>query len=168
MNFCYLNDAKCRSNIFKVSTQSINRAVRTNANFLKSCHTESARELSTATGNSAGISRKNQMLSRVCYFIECKDFSDVRKVRRLFKTWTKVVTSRFTVDSHSNRISRVESEILKTKNWWVSQESRIECQLTFERHWYGIFIYSILARKRGCLGNRLSINLVSRRGQTVY
>ena len=35
--FCYLNDAKCHLNFFKVSTQSITQAVRMNANFLKSC-----------------------------------------------------------------------------------------------------------------------------------
>ena len=81
----------------------------------------------------------------------------MRKVRRLLKTWAKVV------DSRSNRVSRVESKVLKTLHmynqlytktiqvWWVLQESRIEmqqsriksrfsrgsrskCQLTFE--WY--------------------------------
>ena len=31
-NFCYLNDAKCSSNIFKISTQSVTRAVQKNAN----------------------------------------------------------------------------------------------------------------------------------------
>ena len=37
-DFCYFNDAKYRSNIsINVSTQSIIRAVRINANFLKSC-----------------------------------------------------------------------------------------------------------------------------------
>ena len=66
---------------------------------------------------SSGISRHNQTLSRVFYFIECKDFSDVREVRRLLKTRTKVVTRRFPVDSRGNRVSRVESEllVLKTK-----------------------------------------------------
>ena len=37
-DFCYFNDAKCRSNIsINISTQSIVRAVWINANFLKSC-----------------------------------------------------------------------------------------------------------------------------------
>ena len=31
-NFYYLNDAKCRLNIFKISVQSVARAVRANAN----------------------------------------------------------------------------------------------------------------------------------------
>ena len=31
-NFCYLNDPKCRSNIFKISTQSVTRTVWKNAN----------------------------------------------------------------------------------------------------------------------------------------
>ena len=37
-DFCYFNDANCRSNIYiNVSTQSIIQAMRINANFLKSC-----------------------------------------------------------------------------------------------------------------------------------
>ena len=32
VNFCHLNDVKCHSNIFKISTQSVTLAVRANAN----------------------------------------------------------------------------------------------------------------------------------------
>ena len=124
MNFCYLNDAKCCSNTFKVSTQSITQAVRTNANFLKSCHRESARVVNGHCLYSSGISRQNQTLSRVFNFIECKDFSDEREVRRLLKTRTKVVTRRFPVDSRSNRVSRVESELLVLKTSLAGIENR--------------------------------------------
>ena len=31
-NFCHLNDAKCRSNIFKISMQSVTLAMQVNAN----------------------------------------------------------------------------------------------------------------------------------------
>ena len=31
-NFCHLNDAKCCSNMFKISMQSVTLAVRANAN----------------------------------------------------------------------------------------------------------------------------------------
>ena len=31
-NFCHLNDAKCCSNMFKISTQSVTLAVQANAN----------------------------------------------------------------------------------------------------------------------------------------
>ena len=98
---------------------------------------------------------KNQTLSRACYFIEYKDFSDVREVRRLLKTWSKVVIITFRFSS--SQVSRVESELLETKqrpfrlmslagieNWVsildsilyarFSRGSRIECQLTFERY----------------------------------
>ena len=58
-NFCHINDAKCHSNIFKILTQ---------------CHPSRASEckckLLLYNLHSSGISRKNQMLSRVCYFIE--------------------------------------------------------------------------------------------------
>ena len=58
-NFCYFNDAKCRSNIFKISTQ---------------CHPSRASEckckLLLYNLHSSGISCKNQTLSRVCYVIE--------------------------------------------------------------------------------------------------
>ena len=58
-NFCHINDAKCHSNIFKISTQ---------------CYPSRASEceckLLLNNLHSSGISRKNQMLSRVCYFIE--------------------------------------------------------------------------------------------------
>ena len=36
--------------------------------------------------HSSGISRKNLTLSRVCYFIEQKVFSDMGEVRRLLKS----------------------------------------------------------------------------------
>ena len=55
-----------------------------NANFLKSSPRESFQLLFTYL--SSVISHKNQTLSRACYFIEYKDFSDVREVRRLLKT----------------------------------------------------------------------------------
>ena len=35
-NFCHVNDAKCRLNTFKISTQSVTLAVRANANV--NCH----------------------------------------------------------------------------------------------------------------------------------
>ena len=41
--------------------------------------------------HSSGISRKNLTLSRVCYFIEQKVFSDMGEVRRLLKSWSKEV-----------------------------------------------------------------------------
>ena len=71
---------------------------------------------------------KNQTLSRACYFIEYKDFSDVREVRRLLKTWSKVVTFRFS----SSQISRVESELLETKQrpFRLMSLARIENQVS--------------------------------------
>ena len=74
-NFCHFNDAKCRSNIFKISMQCH-----------PSCASECKCKLLLYNFHSSGISRKNQMLSRVCYFIEQRDFFDVREVRRLLKT----------------------------------------------------------------------------------
>ena len=60
-NFCYLNDAKCHLNIFKILTQSVTRAVRMNANVNCYCI--------------ICIVQEFQMLSRVCYFMEWRDFS---------------------------------------------------------------------------------------------
>ena len=102
-SFCFLNDAKCCSNKLKVSTQNITQSVRTNANFLKSC----PERFVNCYLHSSGISHKNQTLSRICYFIENKDFSDVREVRRLLKTWTKVVTCRFSQQSSIESRERI-------------------------------------------------------------
>ena len=87
--------------------------------------------------HSSGISHKNKTLSRVCYFIEYKDFSDVREVRRLLKTWTKVVTCRL-----SQQSSIKSRELLETKerpfqfdgSWESSLDSQLES------------LFSILAR----------------------
>ena len=69
------------------------------------------------------------MQGRVYYFIEKKDFSDMREVRRLLKTLNK--GCRFC----NNRVSRVESELLKTKQRpfrfdesCTNRESRIKTQ----------------------------------------
>ena len=87
---------------FKVLTQSITWAVRTNANFLKSCPWESCQLLLLLLF--AYFRNFSQESNQVCWVefftsIEYKDFSDVREVRRLLKMWTKVVTCRFSQQS---------------------------------------------------------------------
>ena len=144
----YLNDAKCRLNISKVLTQSITWAVRTNANFRErvvNCYCYYYL-------HSSGIFFKNQTLSRVCYFIEYKDFPVVREVRRLLKTWTKVVTCRFSQQSSIENKATVERvTLLETKQrpfrfdesrrnqelsrWIETQQSRIESWFSL---WFSI------------------------------
>ena len=82
---------------FKVLTQSITWAVRTNANFLKSCQLL----LLLLFAYFRNFSQESNQVCWVEFFtsIEYKDFSDVREVRRLLKMWTKVVTCRFSQQS---------------------------------------------------------------------
>ena len=91
---------------FKVLTQSITWAVRTNANFLKSCPWESCQHyylllLLLLFAYFRNFSQESNQVCWVEFFtsIEYKDFSDVRAVRRLLKMWTKVVTCRFSQQS---------------------------------------------------------------------
>ena len=55
----------------------------------------SLRELSTAICIDQEFLARIKCWAEFVIFIEYKDFSDMREVRRLLKTWTKAVTCRF-------------------------------------------------------------------------
>ena len=134
---------------FKVLTQSITRAVWTNANFLKSCPRESRQLLLLLLfAYFRNFSQESNQVRWLEFFtsIEYKDFSDMREVRRLLKMWTKVVTCRFSQQSGikgrqwitrkwtKQRLFRFDESRSNQELRLNSRGSRIKCQLTFEQY----------------------------------
>ena len=111
-------------------------------NFLKSC----LREWSTATVNTICIVQ--EFLARNKH---CVEFVILQRTK-IFLTWekledySKLEKRLLLVDSRSNWVSRVESELLQAKQrpFWFDESCRnqqlrrkkwrIKCQLTFERY----------------------------------
>ena len=124
LRFCYLNDAKYHSNSLKFWCQVrvSPKPCEQMKNFLKSC----SREWSTATLNTICIVQ--EFLARIKCWVE---FVILWRTK-IFLTWEKLedysnLEKRLLlVDSRSNRVSRVESELLQAKQrpFWFNESRR--------------------------------------------